>query len=361
MTHLDRRSFVLAAGASALAAAAARSQPTAPDPAPAEGDAHRGPCVLASGNGQRAVDKAFAMIRAGADPVDAVVEGVATVEDDPADMSVGLGGLPNEEGVVQLDASVMHGPTHKAGAVAALEGVRNAAKVALTVLKRTDHCLIVGAGAKRFALSYGFVEENLLTPEAREVWLRWRANRSTQDDWLNDDEMDFAPERQRQARASIEFTYGTIHCAGTNAADGAAANVSAVTTTSGLSWKIPGRVGDSPIIGAGMYVDNDVGAAGATGRGEAVIVNCGGFAIVELMRSGMTPSQACLAVAKRIADRTREKRLLDASGRPNFNVSLYALRKDGAYGGASLHPGGSLAVCTAHGSRVIPCTPLFSA
>lgn len=359
MANLDRRSFVLAAGASALAAAAARSQPTVP--LSTDGDIHRGPCVIASGNGQRAVDKAFELIRAGADPVDAVVEGVTIVEDDPSDMSVGLGGLPNEEGVVQLDASVMHGPTHKAGAVAALEGIRNPAKVALTVLKRTDHCLIVGAGAKRFALSYGFVEENLLTPEAREVWLRWRANRSTQDDWLNDEELDFSLDRQRHARATIEFTYGTIHCAGTNAKAAPEANVSAVTTTSGLSWKIPGRIGDSPIIGAGMYVDNNVGAAGATGRGEAVIVNCGGFAMVELMRQGMTPSQACLAVAKRIADNTREKRLLDAKGRPNFNVSLYALRKDGAYAGACIHPGGSFAVCTDKGSRVIPCTPLFEA
>lgn len=352
MNPLERRSFILAAGSAAvglsLPARAARSSHP--------GDDHRGPCSIASGNGLRCVEKAMQLVRAGADPVDAVVEGVTIVEDDPADNSVGYGGLPNEEGVVQLDASVMHGPTHKAGAVAALENVKNPAKVALLVLKRTDHILIVGHGARRFALSHGFAEQDLLTPEAREIWLKWRANRSLQDDWLNDEEMDFPAEPRRISAGRPEFTYGTVHCAATNA-DG---NVSATTSTSGLSWKIPGRVGDSPIIGAGMYVDNDVGAAGATGRGEAVIANCGAFSIVDHMARGLSPTEACLAVARRIADRTREKRLRNAKGQPDFNVSLYALRKDGAYGAACLHRGGSFAVCDSTGARVLPCTPLFT-
>jgi N4-(beta-N-acetylglucosaminyl)-L-asparaginase len=295
------------------------------------------------------------LITQGADPVDAVVEGVTIVEDDPEDMSVGFGGLPNEDGVVQLDASVMHGPTHKAGAVACIENIRNPAKVALLVLKRTDHVLIVGEGAKKFALRMGFKEENLLTDKAREAWLRWKANMSRDDDWLNDDEMDWDVRKLSDA-GDAPFTYGTINCSAVNDKG----NLAGVTTTSGLSWKIPGRVGDSPIVGAGMYVDNAVGAAGATGRGEAVIQNCGAFSIVREMEHGATPTQACLNVAKRIADNTRQKRLLDSRGRPNFGVSLYALRKDGAYGAACLHPGGSFAVMDSTGRHeVIRCTPLF--
>ncbi|MBX3363640.1 MAG: N(4)-(beta-N-acetylglucosaminyl)-L-asparaginase [Phycisphaeraceae bacterium] len=360
MPNVDRRSFLLAAGGLTGCVAAGGAAASALDAQPATvqtGDQHRGVCSIASGNGRRCVDKAMEMIRAGADPVDAVVEGVTIIEDDPDDMSVGLGGLPNEEGVVQLDASVMHGPTHKAGAVACIEGIRNPARVALLVLKRTDHILLVGEGARRFALSYGFNTEELLTPRAREAWLKWRANRSLDDDWLNDEEMDFPAEPRLGAMRDIPFTYGTVHCAATNARD----NISATTSTSGLSWKIPGRVGDSPIVGAGMYVDNDVGAAGATGRGEAVIANCGSFNIVEHMARGLTPTEACLAVAKRIADRTREKRLRDERGRPNFNVSLYALRKDGAYGAACLHPGGTFAVHDGTSSRVLRCVPLFEA
>lgn len=319
------------------------------------GDDHRGPCSIASGNGMRAVAKAMELITQGADPVDAVVEGVTIVEDDPEDMSVGFGGLPNEDGVVQLDASVMHGPTHKAGAVACIENIRNPAKVALLVLKRTDHVLIVGEGAKKFALRMGFKEENLLTDKAREAWLRWKANMSRDDDWLNDDEMDWDVRKLSDA-GDAPFTYGTINCSAVNDKG----NLAGVTTTSGLSWKIPGRVGDSPIVGAGMYVDNAVGAAGATGRGEAVIQNCGAFSIVREMEHGATPTQACLNVAKRIADNTRQKRLLDSRGRPNFGVSLYALRKDGAYGAACLHPGGSFAVMDSTGRHeVIRCTPLF--
>ncbi len=364
MAHVDRRSFLLAAGSAAGIAAAGGAAGSASAPGavgiqPASGkypgDDHRGACSIASGNGQRCVDKAMEMVAAGADPVDAVVEGVTIIEDDPEDMSVGYGGLPNEEGVVQLDASVMHGPTHKGGAVACIENIKNPARVALLVLKRTDHFMIVGEGAKRFALSHGFKHEDLLTPKAREAWLKWRSNRSKQDDWLDDDEMDFPAEPRMHAGRGIEFTYGTVHCAATNAKD----NISATTTTSGLSWKIPGRIGDSPIIGAGMYVDNDVGSGGATGRGEAVIANCGGFSIVEHIARGLSPTEACLAVAKRIADRTKEKRLRDERGRPNFNVSLYALRKDGAYGGACLLPGGTFAVHDGTGSKVLRCVPLF--
>ena len=354
MNTMNRRSFLAASGVTVAAAAVrrARAVPLAPAPQPADrsaGDKHRGPCVVSSANGQRAVDKAMAMIADGADPVDTVVQGVAIVESDPDDMSVGYGGLPNEQGVVQLDSSVMHGPTHKAGAVAALENIKNPAQVALKVLKRTDHVLLVGAGALAFAKAQGFKEENLLTDKARRAWLRWKQNLSPRDDWLDDEQMDFKDSRGASLGPDgVPYTWGTINCSALND-DG---DLASVTTTSGLSYKIPGRVGDSPIVGAGMYVDNAVGAAGATGRGEAVIQNCGSFSVVDRMAGGLGPTEACLAVLKRIAERTKQKRLLDSRGRPNFQVTFYALRKDGAYGCASMRPGARFAVHDGAASRI---------
>lgn len=407
LSSIDRRAFLASSAALAGLAAGASAQPPtstsghagrpaiAPQPVthqgPHTGDDHRGPCVIASGNGPNATERAFKVMSAGVDPAEAVVAGVKLVEDDPNDSSVGYGGLPNEEGVVELDASVMHGPTHKAGAVAGLRNIKNPAAVALKVLQRTDHVLLVGEGALRFAKAHGFMEENLLTPESHAAWLRWRAslvkdggadspdawiNRRESikgDDWLNPEERDwprpgrksleeFLAEEARQSRAPgdgpIPFTYGTIHCAAVNTDT----DIGACTTTSGLSWKIPGRVGDSPIVGAGMYCENAVGAAGSTGRGESLIVNCGAFSIVQFMAQGLTPTQACLAALKRIADNTLEKRLRTEKGRPNFNASVYALRKDGAYGGACLYPGGTFAVTTSDGKTTVhPCTPLFDA
>lgn len=364
MSNIDRRAFL--AGGLALPGLAAaangmglpRSSRTIPLLAGAPGDDHRGRCSISSGNGIPAVTKAMEMISAGVDPVDAIVEGVTIVENDPNDMSVGYGGLPNEDGVVQLDASVMHGPTHKAGAVACIENIKNPAKVALLVLKGTDHVLIVGEGAKRFALRHGFEEENLLTERAREAWLRWKRNLNPDDDWLDDDQGDFRrpSDRRGALEAPLEFTYGTINCSGVN--DNG--DLAGVTTTSGLSWKIPGRVGDSPIVGAGMYVDNAVGAAGATGRGEAVIQNCGAFSIVREMENGKTPTEACLAVLKRIADNTRQKRLLNDRGEPNFGVTCYALRKDGAYGSATMRGRKQFAVHDGDSAKRVECAQLYS-
>ncbi|MEO1279043.1 MAG: N(4)-(beta-N-acetylglucosaminyl)-L-asparaginase [Planctomycetota bacterium] len=347
----------------------------------APGDDHRGPVAIASANGIPAVERAYAMMQEGADPADAAVAGVTIVEDDPSDLSVGYGGLPNEEGVIQLDASVMHGPTHKSGAVACIEGIKNPAAVALLVLKRTDHCLIVGEGAKRFAMANGFKEEDLMTDRTRQIWMRWKANLNNRDDWLDEDQMDWdardpmnrgrgpigsseaATELERLAadhdvrwRNGVAYTTGTINCC---TVDGSG-DVASCTTTSGLSWKIPGRVGDSPITGAGMYCDNEVGAAGATGRGEAVILNCGGFSIVRAMERGLTPTEACLEVAGDIVRRTKEKRLRGEDGRVNFDVKLYAARKDGAYGGASIRPGGRFAVCDAKGARIEACPSVYS-
>ncbi|HZE95050.1 MAG TPA: N(4)-(beta-N-acetylglucosaminyl)-L-asparaginase [Gemmatimonadales bacterium] len=281
------------------------------------------PVAIASANGLRAVQKAFDMLMQGADTLDSVVEGVKIQELDPSDDSVGYGGLPNAEGVVQLDASCMHGPTKRAGAVGCLENIKTPSEVAKLVLKYTNHVFLVGEGAKRFALSYGFKEEDLLTEHSREAWLRWRANLNPNDNYLDVPDSDHL----------VVTKTGTINCdAVTPQGD-----LSSVTTTSGLSWKIPGRVGDSPIIGAGQYCDNEVGAAGSTGRGESNIKTCGGFLTVEHMRRGMKPTDACLETLKRVMA-TTEPRLLDAQGKPKFDLTFYAVNTRGEFGAAGLYP-----------------------
>jgi N4-(beta-N-acetylglucosaminyl)-L-asparaginase len=313
---VSRRTFL---GASGIAAAAA-AFPTVP--APVRRGAAR-PAAVSSSNGLRAVNRAMELMLRGTDTLDAAVEGVKIQELDPADNSVGYGGLPNEDGVVQLDASCMHGPTRRAGAVAALEGIKTPSEVARLVLKYTDHVLLVGEGAKRFALSYGFRDENLLTPESRQLWLEWRANRGSEDDWLD------VPEKEPM----VTRPTGTINLDVVNARG----EISSVTTTSGLAWKIPGRAGDSPIVGAGQYTDNDVGAAGSTGRGEANILVCGGFLTVEGMRRGLAPTDACLETLKRVVRITPPRLLKNA--RPTFNLNFYAVNKRGEFGAASIYPG----------------------
>ena len=358
---IDRRSFLSVTAAASLPGllmtqgqtqeqGMTRKEPVGQAPPPAR------PVAISSGNGIMAVTRAIEAIREGTDPVEAVVAGVTLVEDDPKDMSVGFGGLPNEEGVVQLDASVMDGPSHKAGAVAAIENIRNPARVALEVLRRTDHVLLVGEGALKFARAIGFEEENLLTDEAREAWLRWKRNLNPDDDWLDDEQSVERDARAAAARAAgLEDHYGTIHCSAVNATGG----LGACTTTSGLSFKLPGRVGDSPIIGAGMFVDNEVGSAGATGRGESVIQSCGAFQVVQHMSAGLDPTEACLKVLQWIADHTHRRMLLNARGEPNFNVVLYALRKDGVYGSASMRKGREFAVHDGTEARKERCAWLF--
>lgn len=312
---VTRRTFL---GASSLAAASlAWPSPSAVLRAGAGRAA-----AVSSSNGLPAVNRAMELVLGGTDTLDAAIEGVKIQELDPADNSVGFGGLPNEDGVVQLDASCMHGPTRRAGAVAALEGIKTPSEVARLVLKYTDHILLVGEGAKRFALSYGFEEENLLTPESRQLWLTWRANRGGDDDWLD------VPENEPQ----VARPTGTINLNVVNASG----DISSVTTTSGLAWKIPGRAGDSPIIGAGQYTDNEIGAAGSTGRGESNIMACGGFLTVEGMRRGLKPTDACLETLKRVVRLTPPR--LMRNGRPAFNLSFYAVNKRGDFGSASLYP-----------------------
>ena len=251
--------------------------------------------------------------------LDAVEAGANVVELDPDDMSVGYGGFPNEEGVVELDASVMSGPDMNCGAVASLRSIATASSVARLVMERTDHMMLVGRGATRFAVKHGFKKQNLLTEKARIAWLRWKENMSDRDDWLPPENNDYSKEIR---------TTGTINVLGIDSNG----NVFGITTTSGLSWKIPGRVGDSPIIGAGLYVDNTVGAAGATGIGEEVIRTCGSFLVVEKMREGMSPTEACVYACKRIIEVNK--------GIVDFNVKFIAVNKKGEVGCAQLQPGG---------------------
>ena len=321
---LSRRDFVRTAAAGAFAGTIGIPHPMRPvrSLSPASRWAAK-PVAVASANGLRAVQKAFDMLMQGADTLDSVIEGVKIQELDPNDDSVGYGGLPNADGVVQLDASCMHGPTKRAGAVGCLEGIKTPSEVAKLILKYTNHIFLVGEGAKKFALSYGFKEEDLLTDHSREAWLRWRANLNPDDNFIDVPDSDHL----------VVTKTGTINCdAVTPQGD-----ISSVTTTSGLSWKIPGRVGDSPIIGAGQYCDNDIGAAGSTGRGESNIKVCGGFLTVEHMRRGMKPTDACLETLKRVVAAT-EPRLLDPKGQPKFSLNFYAVNKRGEFGSASLYP-----------------------
>jgi N4-(beta-N-acetylglucosaminyl)-L-asparaginase len=354
-TPLDRRSFLAMSATtlpflSTLTSAQDKPRPGAPS---------RRPVVISSANGIPAVNKAMEMIRAGSDPLDAIVAGINIVEDDPNDNSVGYGGLPNEEGVVELDSSCLHGPSHKAGAVAGLRNIKNPSSVALQVLRRTDHVLLVGEGALKFAKAMGFPEEDLLTPETREAWIKWKANLNRDDDWLDKDQQipasNINNKQSRARKLGIPFTTGTIHCSAVDAHG----DLSACTSTSGLSWKLAGRVGDSPIVGAGMFCDNAIGSGGATGRGEACIQSCAAFQVVQHMGNGLAPVEACLKVLQWIADHTRQNYLLDEKRRPNFGVILYALRKDGAYASAAFRKGPKFAVHDGNTAHHEECAALY--
>jgi N4-(beta-N-acetylglucosaminyl)-L-asparaginase len=344
-----RRRFI-AGGAAAGAAVVTFAQgPTIVRRSPAK------PVVIASANGNKfknggevtCVEKAFSMITQGADVLDALIAGVNIVELDPLDDSVGYGGLPNAEGVVQLDSSCMHGPKKRAGAVAALEGVRTPSLVARAVMDLTDHHLLVGAGAQQFARSLGFkIEEDLNTPHSRELWLEWK-RRTDPQHYLD-------PRTRAEALVDREHMYGTINCDGVSPKG----EICGVTTTSGLAWKIPGRVGDSPILGAGLYVDGDIGAAGSTGRGEANLYNLSSYLIVENMRRGMRPKDAGLDALRRVKANTIEKRLLNSKGNPNFGLTFYIVNAAGEYAGVSMYAA-KYALCTENGAQTLDCEPLL--
>jgi N4-(beta-N-acetylglucosaminyl)-L-asparaginase len=320
------------------------------------------PVVVASANGNRfkhdgnetSVQKAFSMITRGVDVLDAVIAGVNICELDPLDDSVGYGGLPNADGVVQLDASCMHGPTRRAGAVGAVEGVRTPSLVAKAVLENTDHHLVVGKGAQVFARNMGFkIEDDLNTEHSRKIWLEWK-RRTDPSHYLNPKERAQVWYREglkmvAEGLINAENFYGTINCNGINSKG----EICGVTTTSGLAWKIPGRLGDSPILGAGLYVDGKVGAAGSTGRGEANLFNLCSFLIVEEMRRGAHPKDAGMEALRRIKTNTVEKRLLNRNGNPNFGISFYILNAKGEYAGVTMYEGGDFAVCTEKGPQTL--------
>ncbi len=361
---LSRRDFVLAgaaAGASIALPTSAGAAKNTESPAVIQRRAAT-PLILASANGARfknggnqtAVEKAFEMVTSGADILDSLIAGVNIVELDPLDDSVGYGGLPNADGVVQLDACVMHGPSRRAGGVAALEGVRTASSVARDVMQQTDHHLLVGKDAQSFARRLGYaIEDDLNTENSRKKWLEWK-RRTDPLHYLDPDKRAEAEHRVRVAMAAEgildpEHMYGTISCNGINSKG----EIAGVTTTSGLAWKVPGRVGDSPILGAGLYVDQDAGAAGSTGRGEANLYNLSCFMIVENIRRGMDPKDAMVDACRRIQKSTVEKRLLNSRGLPNFDISFYAFDRQGRYAGVSMYAGGSYALCDSNGTRVL--------
>lgn len=366
--RINRRDFVKASAATSLLAGISSPAPAARTvQAPAVRGSWVKPVVVSSANGHRytnggaktCVETAFAALTAGADVLEALIAGVNIVELDPLDDSVGYGGLPNADGVVQLDSCCMHGPLKRAGGVACLEGVRTPSKVAHLVMQQTDHHLLVGRDAQTFARQMGFaIEDDLNTGNSRAKWLEWK-RRLDPGHFLD-------PSRRAQAgrvaglsmvRDGLidpEHYYGTINCNGVNAQG----EVCGVTTTSGLAWKIPGRVGDSPILGAGLYVDGEVGAAGSTGRGEANLYNLSSYLIVELLRQGRSPLDAGLGALQRIAANTVEQRLLRESGRPDFNVSFYIVNARGEHAGVSLYAS-KYAVCTENGPAILPTTPLF--
>lgn len=365
---MDRREFVRTGVLAGVAAGAAGERIFGQAPAVARGSVR--PVVIASGNGNRfknggnatCVEEAFRSLTAGADVLDALIAGVNLNELDPEDNSVGYGGLPNADGVVQLDACCMHGPKKRAGGVAALEGIRRPSLVAKAVMESTDHHLLVGAGAQAFARNMGFtIEDDLNTPRSRQLWLEWK-RRTDPLHYLDPAKREVAmmeAGRQMVAEGLIDrdHFYGTINCNGISARG----ELAGVTTTSGLAWKIPGRVGDSPILGAGLYVDAEVGAAGSTGRGEANLYCLCSFFIVENLRRGVSPKDAGMEALKRIRAATIEKRLLNSRGAPNFNVNFYILNARGEHAGVALYGGANAvyAVCTENGAENRPIEPLL--
>jgi N4-(beta-N-acetylglucosaminyl)-L-asparaginase len=365
MKKMRRRDFLRAGAAAGVAAAAAKPLRAG---APAVIIQNVRPAVVSSANGNQfknggdetCVQRAFRLMTSGADVLDAVIAGVNIVELDPTDDSVGYGGLPNADGVVQLDSSCMHGPKKRAGAVAALEGVRTPSLVAKAVMETTDHHLIVGHGAQAFARGMGFkIEDDLNTEHSRKLWLEWK-RRTDPSHYLDPEKRAEVWRREtlkmvKEGLIREEHFYGTINCDGVNAKG----EVCGVTTTSGLSWKIPGRVGDSPILGAGLYVDGAVGAAGSTGRGEANLYNLCSFLIVDEMRRGKSPKDAGMEALRRIKANTIEKRLLNKDGNPNFGINFYVLNARGEHAGVTMYEGARYAVCTEAGPQTLNCEPLL--
>ena len=356
-----RRDFVSAAALGAIGGAVGAEAATAAAvPPPQSLRAARLPIIVSAGNGFPYIERGYQQLSDGADTLEAALSVVRGPEDDPNDDSVGLGGLPNEEGVVELDASCMHGPSRRAAAVGGVHNIRSVAQLAREVMLHTGHVMLVGEGAERFAVARGFKREELLTEESRKVWLLWKESHA---DWWGPGLADPAWQdrlRERVHAGDADRHYerllalaadlgvrsearkaavhkvlfpptGTIHCSALNARG----EMSGCTTTSGLAWKLPGRLGDSPIIGAGCYTDQDVGSAGATGSGEENIKVAGAHTIIENMRRGLSPFEAGMETLKRIVRNYGG----DMERLKYVDMTYYILRKDGAYAGVSLWTG----------------------
>ena len=368
--RLSRRAVMLGATALPLAQElAAQARPSAP-------------VVISTANafngGINCCSKAMEVMKSGGDTLDAIIAGVNIVELDPRETSVGYGGLPNEDGVVELDASVIHGPTRRGGAVGALRGIKTPSKIAQLVMSETDHMMLVGEGALRFAKAYGFQEEDLLTDRSRLAWRMWKRELRDRSGHTNWESTTDAPPKKKIGELKQAFPgfdeetlgwayeiainpplHGTINCLALNEKG----EMSAVTTTSGAAFKIAGRLGDSPIIGGGMWLDQDIGAAGSTGRGEENLRVCGAHTIVENMKHGMRPKEAILDAFKRVARNFDN----DNERLSKIDLNFYALHNDGEYAGGSLWDrrtrGGSVAqfaVCTSDGkSRHENCVSLL--
>ncbi len=366
---MNRREFVVTSATAGIAATTAPTlafgqAPTMMTPKSVS------PVVIASGNGntyknggtQTCVEKAFSMMVGGSDVLDALIAGVNIPELDPEESGVGYGGIPNADGIVQLDSCCMHGPKKRAGGVAGIEGVRTPSKVAQMVMDMTDHHLLVGKGAQTFARNMGFtIEDDLNTEKSRKIWLEWK-RRTDPEHYLDPEkrvQIGYRIGLEMMAEGLIDASHywGTINCDGINAKG----EICGVTTTSGLAFKIPGRAGDSPILGAGLYVDGAIGAAGSTGRGEANLYNLTSYLIVESMRRGMHPKDAGMEGLKRIKANTVEKRLLNSRGEPAFNINFYVLNAKGEYAGVSMYANerSKYAVCTENGAQSLPIEPLL--
>lgn len=341
MSKTSRRRFITATAAASAAAIvsspfekSAGAQAPAPSPS-----SDPGYVVVTSANGLEAAKAARQALIQGYDPIDAAIAGVNIPELDPNDMTVGYGGIPNEECVVQLDACVMDGRTMRAGAVGALEGVKTPSKVAKLVMERTDRVFLVGAGARKFATAHGFPVEDLLTDKTRKIWLYWKERLSDTDDWIEaaSEAEDPAIKEFIRKYGNADFRpQGTIHMS-VRSANG---DFGGVTSTSGLFFKIPGRVGDSAVVGAGIYSENGVGSCGSTGRGEANLVTCGSHTVVEFLRQGKSPEEACILALKRIDEKTHKvPRHRDAKGRPKFNVAFYCVDASGRTASAAIWSG----------------------
>lgn len=362
--RVNRREFVKRGLAATVVAPAVSTVPTMIVPAEVK------PVVVSdissirfkNGGPMSSVEKAFDMITKGEPVIDAVIAGVQIPENDPEESGVGYGGLPNADGVVQLDSCCMDGVTKRAGGVAAIEGVRTPSLVAKAVMESTDHHLLVGEGAQSFARLMGVpIDKDLNTEHSHGMWLEWK-RRIDPGHYL--DPKTRADESYRAGLTMVadgliseDSFWGTTNCDAINS-DG---EIAGVTTTSGLSFKIPGRTGDSPILGAGLYVDGDVGAAGSTGRGEANLFNLCSFFIVEKLREGLHPKDAGMEALRRVTASTVEKRLLNDRGLPNFNLRFFVLNKKGEYAGVAMYASGetSYGMCDENGAQEKPLEGLF--